>query len=614
MRAELLLAALAVTGAAAQTVCEPTAAYSRCELVFELDKQELAVHPNPYLTVQLHGEIRSPRYRTIAMPAFWDGGGRMVIRLAPTGPGDWEFRITSNIARFNGKQGIVTALPSEHPGFIKPANGHHWQYTESKQPHLWMGDTSYRLAWLGKAAFETVVNTRSAQKFNHIRGYAIGRNEKDASTYADPDRPDPGYFRALDERLAYLNSKGMVFDMILGHDKNHLSELFPTWQQRERFVRYMVARYSSFNITWQIVQEFEEYSKGRELLKELGNLLKKIDPYQHPRSAHTVATASPLLADGWMDYVLYQSADNSLGSIEHQLFGVPFVNAEFGYENSGAGRTHDHHVDTDTFRRRLWNSTMDGQYPTFGNTGVYGSTQLAQDVKYLESPGAKTMTIWFDFFAATRYWELEPYFDVDGARAIALPGVEYILYVEKPSGPLEIRLEKHDYDVKWLNPATGETLPQKSFKAERFAIEPPNNSHDWVLHISREGRKEGMLRSYKFESRPFMMQEVESAVKMVPYEIAEPATDEISVSKPPKYAVKLKRESRATRSMIYLWTGEVAANNQGFRVIGTGATGTMRLPKMFSPSASPSVISVRLYGLNANGKLYFVDHIYRGVP
>jgi hypothetical protein len=610
MRA-LVLATVAAGIGWTQTVCGPTPAYSRCELIFDLDKQELAAHPNPYLTVQLHAEIRSPRYRTIALPAFWDGGGRLVIRFAPTGAGDWEFRITSNIARFNGKHGTITALESNEPGFIRPANGHHWQSTANKQPHLWMGDTSYRMAWLSPDAFQKMADTRAAQKFTHIRGYAIGRD--DTGSYSNPDQPDHAFFRTLDQRIAYLNSKGVVFDMILGHDRNHLAEIFSTRQQRERFIRYMVARYSAFNITWQLVQEFEEYAAGRELLKEIGNLIKTADPYQHPRSTHTVKTSAPLLADGWMEYVVYQSSDNDLGAIEHQLYAVPFVNAEFGYENSGAGKTHDHHVDSETFRRRLWNATMSGQYPTYGNTGTYGSTQIPQGLDHLESPGTRAMGVWFDFFAKTRYWELEPYFDVDGARCIALPGVEYILYVEKPAGPIEIRLEKHDYDVKWMNPATGETIPLKNFKAERYAVEPPDNSHDWVLHVSREGRKEGMLRSYKFESRPFLMQEAESGVKMVPYDIAEPAGEEISVSKPPKYAVKLRRETRATRSMMYLWTGEVAANSQGYRVIGTGASGTMQLPKIFA-SPSTGVASVRVYGLNANGKLYFTDRIYRVVP
>ena len=52
---------------------------------------------------------------------------------------------------------------------------------------------------------------------------------------------------------------------------------------------------------------------------------------------------------------------------------------------------------------------------------------------------------------------------MDGGRAMALPDTEYIVYVEKPSGPIEVRLEKHGYDVKWVDPATGE-CPEKQFK------------------------------------------------------------------------------------------------------------------------------------------------------
>jgi hypothetical protein len=313
-----------------------------------------------------------------------------------------------------------------------------------------------------------------------------------------------------------------------------------------------------------------------------------------------------------MNYVVYQSSNDQLGSVEHQFYQVPFVNTEFGYENSGAGKSHDHHVDTDTFRRRLWNATMNGQYPVFGNTGTYGGRAFSQDAKYLDSPGARQMTVWYDFFSKTRYWELEPYFDVDGGRAVALEDVEYIVYVEKPAGPIELLVARHGYDVKWFNPITGESLKQKNFKGERFTAEPPDRSHDWVLHVSREGRKEGMLRSYKFESRPVPVQEVELSPARIPYEIAEPSADEISLSKPPKFSVKIKRDTRATRSMMYLWTGEVPAEGRGFRVIGTGKEGTLDLRRL--KGNLPAVLNVRVAALNANGKAYALDRVYKLVP
>src|SRR5437868_2248807 len=80
-----------------QTPCSNTPAYSSCEIVFELTDQDAAAHSNPYVSVDLKAEFRSPRHRTFLQPAFWDGGRRMVIRFAPTEAGDWDYRLTSNI-------------------------------------------------------------------------------------------------------------------------------------------------------------------------------------------------------------------------------------------------------------------------------------------------------------------------------------------------------------------------------------------------------------------------------------------------------------------------------------------------------------------------------------
>jgi hypothetical protein len=332
------------------------------------------------------------------------------------------------------------------------------------------------------------------------------------AAYKDPDQPDTGYFRELDQRILYMNKQGITADLVLGGDQNHLAKALPNYAQRERYIRYVISRYAPMNVTWQGVQEFEEYEDGRALLKEIGLLLKKLDPYGHPRSTHTVATSAPLAVDGWMDYLVYQSSDNALGAIEHQLYTLPQVNAEFAYEDSGAGKSHPHHVDSDTFRKRLWNAAMNGQYPTFGNTGVYGGRKFEPDGKYLDSPGAQQMTHWFNFFSNARHWELEPYFEVDGGRSLALTGVEYIVYLEKP-GPVELVTEKKSYQVYWFNPINGDYIKQKKeYKGERFAGQPPDQAHDWVLHLSRDDHKEGMLRSWFFESRRVPIKEVELVV------------------------------------------------------------------------------------------------------
>jgi hypothetical protein len=307
-------------------------------------------------------------------------------------------------------------------------------------------------------------------------------------------------------------------------------------------------------------------------------------------------TSAPLLDDGWMDFVTYGNTDDQIGAIEHQIYGVPFVNLDCGREDSGAGKSAPGDVDAATLRKRLWNATMNGQAPTYANTGT--------GAQYLDSPGAKQMTVWYNFFFNdTRYWELEPYFDVDGGRALALEDTEYVVYVEKP-GPLELVVEKHGYDIYWVNPIDGQFTKGK-FKGDHFTGAPPDKSHDWVLHVVREGRVEGMNKTYKFESRDIVLQDVESNSPKVPFTIEQPAAD-LHVRVPPPFAAKIIKETRATRTMMWLWTGEVSADGQGYRVLATGQKGTMGSLSGVAKKY-PAVMHLRAYGMNANGKVYAID-------
>lgn len=586
-------------GLCAQT-CDNTPAYSPCDLVFELNDADAARHPEPYKSVELKAEFRSPRHRTYAMPGFWDGGRRVVVRFSPTEAGEWAYRVSGNITAADGKTGTFTAAASPSPGYLRAANVHHWAYTEKNaagldQPHLWMGAAELGFAFLDDAAFRTVADARAAQKFNHLRGLLLGTGPD--SAYQSADSPNLAQFRRLDQRVRYLNEKGITADLILGGGDAQLAKLFPGWEQRRRFVRYVVARYAGMHVTWQGVDYFEDYPDGRALLKEIGLQLKQLDPFQHPRSSGAHVTSAPLLDDGWMSYAAYGTSDDNICAIEHQLYAVPFVNLDFGREDSGGGKHSPDDLDADALRRRLWNATMDGQYVTYSNTGT--------GAQYANSPGAKHMSAWFDFMSGTRHWELEPYFDVDGGRALALEDTEYVVYMERP-GPLELTVEKHSYEVYWFNPISGETTKaKKNFNGEHFTGEPPDRTHDWVLHVVREGRVESMNKSYKFESRDIVLQEIESNGPKVPFTIAAP-TEDFSVKLPPPFEAKVTRETRATRSMMYLWLGSVAADGQGYRVIATGAKGMMR-PLTGIAKNYPAIFLLRLYGMNANGKVYELD-------
>lgn len=606
----------------AQSPCNNTPAFTPCEFVFDLNPQEAAAHHTPYVDVSISAEFRSPHFHTYKLAAFWDGGQRMVIRFTPTEAGQWLWRVSSNIQRWEGQSGALTAADSNAPGFVKAANVHHWAWTAGlgRQPHLWMGDTLEPFASLDQTLFQRIVDARAAQKFNHIRGLVLGTGEQAARVFPTPDHPDPAYFQHLDERIRYINAKGMVADLILAGPQDQLTHLFPDWQERQRYITYIVARYAGMNVTWQGVQAFETYATGRALMKEIGTLLKQTDPYEHPRTSGNMATSGGLLEDGWMDFVAHHTGDDQVCAVEHQLFPAPFVNLKFAGEDSGAGKSQPDDMDANAFRHRLWNTVMDGDYPTYFNSGTAGAGNLPVDARYVDSPGAKAMTVWYNIFAASRHWDLEPYFYVDGGRAVAVPegslagetveAVEYLVYVENP-GPVELQVENHTYDVTWINPADGDELKEKKgYHGEHFTGSPPDSSHDWVLRVSRESHKEGMLKSYKFEARRIDMQAVEQNVQKVPFQILQPSDTSISETRPPWFEAKFNKETRATRTMMWLWTGEATVDGQGYRILGTGQKGTMNFPPHLAINY-PAVMDLRLYGMNANGKVYSVDKTYQ---
>ncbi|HMD71803.1 MAG TPA: DUF5060 domain-containing protein [Bryobacteraceae bacterium] len=584
---------LAAQTAPAPTGCDNSPTYAPCDLVFELSDKAVAAHPNPYATVELRAEFRSPRQRTYSIPGFWDGGRRLVLRFAPTEGGQWEYRITSNLPELDALEGTFTAVATDSPGFLKKANVHHWAYTERLMPHLWMAATEARFAFLDDDAFHAVADARARQKFTHFRGLVMGQGLDAAFTA--PDAPRLAHFQRLDRRVRYLNDKHLVADLVLAGGPGYLSQALPSPQDRQRFVRYVVARYTAMNVTWQLVDRFEEYQGARALMQEIGAALKAMDGYQHPRSTGAAVTSAPLLDDGWMDFASYGPAEDAVPAIEHQLYGVPGVSVECAREDSGAGKTQPGDVDSAGFRRRLWNSTMDGLSPAYANTG--------SGADYANAPGARAMTVWYDVMATTRYWELEPYFDVDGGRALALEGVEYLVYVEKP-GPVEMDVARHSYEVIWTDPADGATVRRK-YSGEHFTSEPPDKIHDWVLHVVREGTLAGMARSYKFESQDIVLQEVESSPEKVVFDLDRPQGG-LSVSKPAPYAAKLKKATRGTRSVMWLWTGEVFADRQGYRVLAAGVQGEMRIPPSLA-TRFPATMLLRVYAMNALGKVYLVS-------
>ncbi|HZQ52168.1 MAG TPA: DUF5060 domain-containing protein [Bryobacteraceae bacterium] len=580
----VFLSSLAASAAGLPSCSEGARTFEPCELTFDWQNGELPQNVSPYKDELLNIEFRSPDATTYLMRAFWDGGHTLRVRFSPTEPGAWKYRISSSIKRYDDHESSFNVGDSGRPGFVGVANLRHW-WTTNKKPHLWMSAAVPFLAG-DQTAFEQWLDARKHDGFTHIRGTLLTL-DAGRKPLLPEGTPDFSYFNTLDTRLLAANQRGFTMDLILASCDFVRSGALENWDQRDPLIRYLVARYGALDVTWQGIEHFEDVPGARAMLKELGIMLLKYDSFQHPRSTDARVSSSPLLADGWENYLIEASPHPEVGAVEHQFTQQPEIHVITA-------------TDPDAFRHELWTSTTNGEYPSISYQSLRNEAN------------AKAVAVWFKVISDTRHWELEPYFGVDGARAVGLQEVEYLAYAEKP-GIVEITLPKHKYNPVWVNPTSGEEIPLKDYRGEVFSRQTPDNAHDWVLQVPREGHKESMLKSYYFESQDPPVQEIELDSAKTPFEIAEPSGDTINMLVPTPYGVKLTRANRATRTMQYVWWGEVVAGGEGARVLAVGPSGNFTIPRDLIKGPGSS-LTLRLLALNALGKAYEVDKVYRLTP
>ena len=551
---------------------------------FDWRANELPPDTSPFKNEVLHIEFRSPNHVTFLMQAFGDEGHSLKVRFSPTETGQWTYRISSSIKRLDNQESTFNVSDSGLPGFVAVANVRHW-WTTNKQPHLWLA-AAVPLLDIDQSTFENWLDARKRDGFTHIRSTLL-TGAGAIKPLGGDGLPNLAYFHALDDRLLVAAERGLTMDLLIADDRFLQTGGFATWEQRDGLVRYLVARYGGLNVTWLGIEQYEQTPDGRELLKDVGASLEKYDSLRHPRSTDARTSSSPLLADGWMNYMIEAVDNPQFGAVEHQFTEQPEIHIIKA-------------TDPDTFRHELWSCTTNGEYPSVS----YDSLRNEANIQAVRT--------WVKIVSDTRHWEFEPYFDVDGARAVGLAEIGYIAYAQNP-GIVEINFDRHKYTPIWINPSTGEEQVEKNWRGEVFSRPTPDNSRDWILDIEREGHKESMLRSVRFESIDAPVQEIESDTSKIPFDVTEPPGEEINAKQPVSYQIKLTRANRASRTMQYVWWGEVVANGTGARLLGVGSHGNFTLPSelLKEPGAT---LGLRVDAINANGKAYELDKVYKLNP
>lgn len=288
--------------------------------------------------------------RTITLDGFADGYSWGRVRFAPDKLGVWNYNI-------NGITGTTICVESNSKGFIR-TNGTKFNYDNGEE-WKWLGNTvwrgytslmSYSTRWKEIVDLSASQNYTCIQSITHsfINGNTFWSNEGGKcfeginDSEANYDRLNPEYFRWMDKRFDYALKKGIVPVIFFtwGQDYVKFSSL-----QFNRYVKYLVSRYSAMNVVWIICGEFNEITdfEGRltSEFNQWGSLVKQKDPYNHLTSLHPTGRSSSreFGSSVWMNFV-GQQTPYPVDITRDLEFGKPVVNEEPRYmypEDYGAG-------------------------------------------------------------------------------------------------------------------------------------------------------------------------------------------------------------------------------------------------------------------------------------
>ena len=340
----------------------------------------------------------SGQANTKTVYTFYDGDNTWRAKVYVSETGTWRWSSASTTDKgLNGKTGVFQAIDSKLRGRLlpHPKNPRHW-VTENGQWFLNINDTAYFLLSLkdqngnsiSHENFADYVRDAVDHGITSFRSWAAvgpkgcleGIEAWKDTVFEDEDctKLRLNHFRCSDQRLKWLleNYPDVYIQLIifpLG-TRWSVDELF--WKnlteiQKERVLRYIVARYSAYpQIFWLVVNDAHygiNYPNNNALARETGEYFCQHDPWQHPISTGHARFVDFHFADEkWATYIHLENA-YELGAMQCEKY-YPYAKPVF----LGEDRYEQDHPDLDPtdmcyYQRRLyWSWLLSGGFTNYG--------------------------------------------------------------------------------------------------------------------------------------------------------------------------------------------------------------------------------------------------------
>lgn len=472
-------------------------------------------YSNPCTDVDVRVTFQGPDGESLQRMAFWDGGRRFVVRCAFPSIGRWTWSSSCSDRANRGlheQSGVVHVTPAsgtnplERHGHLRVSDDGRLLVYADHTPFLWIGDTCWAApVHATEEEWRKYVANRAEKGYTVLQlaiapEWALKQSRRRISPFLSelPDviKPNPDYFREMDQQLALANEHGLVA-MITGLMETPYE--YPQPEQVAVFSRYVASRYSAYATVFS--PSFDSGIREAETLAAA----------QAIRDAAPDALVTMHMGTGvgphfhtaeWLAFDMYQSGHNGGDARRQTLRAIgmaadllklaprkPIVNGEAIYEGEFGG-AYD-------VRRTAWLSFLSGAVGyTAGIDEVYAWEPDA--AAKMDVPSSDQVALLGTVLRALPWWDFQPAparilnQPGDTARLMAFAltrdatlGLGYL--PENDTITLDLAGCPAPYDVLWVHPATGEWRDGVTVVPSAHTAMLAPDPRDWALLIAAHG-------------------------------------------------------------------------------------------------------------------------------
>lgn len=470
-------------------------------------------YANPCTDVKISVRFHGPTGQTRTALGFWDGGRRFLIRGVFPTAGEWHWQTTcsdTNNLGLHNQSGTVrvkrtsgTDALAQH-GYLRVSEDGRLLVHADGTPFLWIGDTCWAApVHATDAEWAHYVSNRVTRGYSMLQlsiapEWALDHAPQNLpppflSKLPDITQPNPAFFQHLDRRLALANDQGLVV-MISGLMET--PHRYPPPEQIAVFSRYVAARYSSFEVIFS--PSFDSPIREAETLAAV-DAVREAAPASLVTMHMGTGVGPRFHAADWLAFDMYQSGHNGGNRAQQSARAIgmpadilalaprkPVINGEAIYEGELGGAF--------DVRRTAWLSFLSGAVGyTAGINEVYRWTDQATAM--MNVPSSDMIALLARVLRAVPWWQLEPQpkrilnqpEDRAAWMALAFTADKTVGLAYLPQNTnLVLNLDglAPRYEVLWINPATGESIPDHVVTAAPEVQLTAPNAKDWVALLA----------------------------------------------------------------------------------------------------------------------------------